>query len=253
MIRLLTTYCMIISAGFTILLSPRIARPADQPLISSVAKENKDGVAKDIIKAIARKLNVKLKIKYAPFKRRLHMMQNGEIDFMAGLLKRPEREKFIYYLSPPYSNRSDTVFFVQRGKASLVRTYKDLYHLRIGTHLGSKYFPKFDNDTALAKDAVTSSIGNFKKLMSGRIDTVVFPESAGIDLIHETGIDGRVEAADYRYTKERRVYIGISKKSRLMNRIKAVEKTIRKMIESGELKRFIVDHYVSRGLMVPDM
>jgi polar amino acid transport system substrate-binding protein len=244
---------MIVLAGFTIFLSPRTAMSADHILISSVAKENKDGVAGDIIKAIARKLNDKLKITYAPFKRRLHMMQEGEIDFMAGLLKRPERKKFIYYIFPPYSNRSDTVFFVKRGKASLIQKYDDLYHLRIGTHLGSKYFPKFDNDTGLTKDAVAESTGNFKKLMTGRIDTVVFPESAGIDLIHQMGIDRRVEMADYRYTKEKRVYIGISKKSRLMNKIKAVENTIRLMIERGEIKQIIVDHYVSRGLTVPDM
>jgi polar amino acid transport system substrate-binding protein len=117
--------------------------------------------------------------------------------------------------------------------------------------VGSKYYPKFDDDIGLKKDAVSNSVYNFKKLMAGRIDTAVFPESVGIDLIYKMGIQDRVELAEYRFLKEKKVYIGISKKSRLMDRFEGLENTIRSMIEKGEIKRVIVDHYVSRGLPVP--
>ncbi len=77
------------------------------------------------------------------------MMKDGTIDPMAGLLKRPEREEYIRFVQPPCKERSDTIFFVPKGKPSLIQTYEDLYALKIGTTLGSKYFHQFDEDKKL--------------------------------------------------------------------------------------------------------
>lgn len=224
---------------------------ADDILSSSVAREYAAGADVEIINAIAHALNSRVVIQYAPFKRRLSLLKSGQIDFVAGLLKRPEREAFIHYVLPPYKHRSDTVFFVRREQPAVIRRYQDLYPLRIGTILGSKYFPRFDNDPRLDKQPVHDSRSNFKKLIAGRIDAAVFPESVGIDLIHTMGIRGRVGLADYRYMKEKRVYIGISKKSRLIGDIETVERTITAMIESGEIRRIIIHHYTRLGLPIP--
>jgi polar amino acid transport system substrate-binding protein len=230
---------------------PQPCLSANEKLISSLAPEFKDGANADIIKVIVRKLDARLEIKTAPFKRRLQMMEDGEIDFLVGLMKDPERERYIHFIYPPYKNRSDTVFFVLRGKTAMVRRYEDLYHLRTGIVVGSKYFPKFDDDTRLNTEVCPFAESNFKKLVAGRIDVAVFPESAGIDLIDRLGIKEHVAAADYRYTRQKNVYIGISKKSRLMNSIRQVEDTLSSMIENGELRQAIVEHYTSRGLPVP--
>ena len=237
----------------TILLIPQPSFSDDAELVSSVAEENKDGPDVLILKAIADRLNVKLKIKLAPFKRRLQLMKDGEIDFMSGLLRNAEREAYIYYVSPPYKERSDTVFFLPRGKRSSLNDYQDLYAMKIGTNLGSSYFAQFDNDPKLKKEAVSSGVPNFRKLLLGRIDTVIYPEAGGIDLIHKMGIADRVETADYRFAREKNVHIGISRRSRLMNNLLKMESLIGSMIESGEIKRVIVDYYLSRNLPVPAM
>ena len=223
----------------------------DEILRSSVAKEYENSVDVVIIEAVAQRLNARVVIHPAPFKRRLHLMQSGQLDFIVGLLKRPEREAFIHFVEPPYKHRSDTIFFVRHGRAAMIRTFEDLYPLRIGTILGSNYFPRFDDDPRLTKEPVHDSTSNLKKLISGRIDTAVFPESVGIDLIHMMGIAGQVAIADYRYAQEKHVYIGISRKSRLMHDIDTVEKTIRTMIEDGQIQQLIVDHYTRNGLPVP--
>jgi polar amino acid transport system substrate-binding protein len=243
-------HCMILMS-LAIVCFPQLCMSADKKLISSLPPDLKDGAAAAIMNAVAGKLDARLEIIYAPFKRRLAMMEAGDIDFLTGLLKNPLREKYIHYIYPPYKSRSDTVFFVPRGKTVLVRRYEDLHHLKIGTVVGSKYFPKFDDDTSLNREVCHSAELNLKKLMAGRIDAAAFPESAGLDLIDRMGLKEHVAAADYRFSEQKNVFIGISKKSWLMNSIEQVEDLVRSMIENEELKRVIVDYYTSRGLPAP--
>lgn len=228
-------------------LSPLIAKT----LVTSVAKESRNGIDEELLNAIAKKLKVTLILQEDPFKRRLYMMKDGTIDLMAGLLKRPEREEYIHFVQPPYIERSDTVFFVPKGKSSLIQTYKNLYPLKIGTILGSKYFHQFDEDKRLNKEPVPGGMINFKKLLLGRLDTVIFPEGPGIDQIHKMKIADKIDIAHYRFSKKKQVYIGISRKSHMMDDIQAIESVIRQMIEEGEIKKIIIGYYTQRKLPVP--
>ncbi len=239
--------------GLAWLVVPQQAVSADTALVSSVAEENKDGPDAAILEAIAEKLKGRLTIQHAPFKRRLQLMKDGMIDFMAGLLKSPEREEYIHYVKPPYKERSDTVFFVLKGEKSLIQKYADLYGLKIGTNLGSGYFPEFDNDSKLDKEAVASGVPNFRKLLMGRIDAVIYPEAGGIDLVYKMGVAHQLEMADYRFSQQKSVYIGISKKSFLMDNLAVVESQIGSMIENGVIQRIIVNYYTSHHLPVPAM
>lgn len=227
---------------------PLIAR---ETLTSSVAEKNSNGIDAEILNAIAEKLKVTLIIREDPFKRRLYLIKNGTIDLMAGLLKRPEREEYIHFVQPPYKERSDTVFFVPKGRSSLIQTYKDLYSLKIGTTLGSKYFHQFDGDNRLNKEPAPGVMTNFKKLLLGRLDTVIYPEGRGLDQIHAMGFADKIEIARYRFSKKKQVYIGISKKSHLMGKIDKIESVIRQMIEQGEIEKIIIAYYTQRNLPVP--
>jgi polar amino acid transport system substrate-binding protein len=226
---------------------------ADVVLVSSVAEEYRDGPDAELLRAIAEKLNAELKFKFAPFKRRLQLIKDGDIDLMSGLLKTAEREKYIYYVFPPYKERSDTVFFLPSRKRVLLQKYEDLYAMKIGTNLGSKYFLRFDNDTMLTKEAVSSGVPNFRKLLLGRIDAVIYAEAGGIDLVHRIGIADRVEMAEYRFARQKYVHIGISRNSHLMDQLLNINTRIGSMIESGEIKRIIVNYYLSHNLPVPAM
>ena len=245
--------CTCLIACFALLGFPAPLSADDTGLVGSVAIEHKDGPDMAILEAIAGKLKMPLTVIHAPFKRRLQLMRSGEIDLMPGLLRNAVRESFIHYLSPPYKNRSDTVFFVRTGEASRVLQYEDLQSLRIGTTIGSTYFPRFDQDAHLAKEAVSGGISNFRKLLLERIDAVVYPESAGIDLIYKMGIEDRVAMAVYRFSERKDVYLGISRRSHLMDDIETVAAIVRSMIESGEIRQILVRYYIRNNLPVPAM
>ncbi|WP_022663966.1 substrate-binding periplasmic protein [Desulfospira joergensenii] len=170
----------------------------------SVAEEKNNGLSAEILQAIAKKLDTRLVFLYAPFARRLYMMKSGTIDLMTGLLKRPEREEYIYFIQPPYRLGSDTVFFVPGGKSALIQTYDDLYPLSIGTTLESKYFLRFDGDNTLNKEPVSNVSFNFKKLLLGRLDTVIYAEGPGIEKIHKMGMADKIEMAQFRFSHEKK-------------------------------------------------
>jgi|GEM_PF-1187823 len=220
-------------------------------LVASVAEEIKDSPDQQILTAVAARLDARAIFQYAPFKRRLLMLKKGEVDLACGLLKRPEREAYIHYIQPPYKKRSDTIFFVTKENPNRIQTYKDLKGLKIGITRGSKYFIQFDDDNTLHKEIVHQATANFRKLILERLDTVIINESAGIHLIHKLGISDQVEPAPFRFSRNKFVYIGISKKSGLMKRINEVSPAIREMIESGRIEQIIKNYYTSRNLPVP--
>ena len=224
----------------------------EQVILSSVSGEYRDSLNLKILNALAGKLDAKLSIINAPFKRRLQFMKTGTIDLMVGLLRRPEREAYIHYVSPPYKNRSDTAFFVKKGAGSLITQYEDLYCLKVGTNIGSKYFHRFDRDTKIDKESVPQETLNFRKLILGRVDAVIQAEPYGIELTHEMGLADQIDIAEYRFKKEKHVYIGISKKSSMMTRLDQIEPIIQKMIKDEEIRALISRHYTDRSLPVPE-
>ncbi len=205
----------------------------------------------DIVRTIAERLEIKLVLLQAPFKRRLLMMANGEIDILVGLVKHPDREDYIHFVEPAYKSRSDAVFFVPRNKADRITRYEDLYGLTIGTTIGAWYSPRFDTDEKIRKEPVPKGELNLNKLLLGRIDAVIFPEGAGIDLGYKMGISDQIEIAIFRFNRIKNIHIGISKNSNIMKKMTHYEGLIRQMIISGEIQQVYRAYYRQRGLPVP--
>lgn len=87
-----------------LLMVAAIAAPAyarNHTLATSMAEGWENGPDAQILKAVAKELNLDIVFSPAPFKRRLLMMKNGELDMICGLLKRPEREAYIHFVNPP--------------------------------------------------------------------------------------------------------------------------------------------------------
>lgn len=224
---------------------------AREVLVSAVSKKESRGPSLDILEHIARRLNARLVLHDAPFKRRLHMIKNGTVDLLPGLVKRPEREAFIRFIHPPYKNRSDTVFLVPKTGTRPIRTYTDLYGLTLGTTLGARYFPRFDTDTSLAKEAVPRMEMNLKKLVFGRLDAVILPEGAYVDLLRKMDLSEKLDLAPYRFSSEKQIFVGISKKSNILIKFPDIEVVLSTMMETGEIRQVFADYFIRQGLPVP--
>lgn len=221
-------------------------------IVTSVAEPLEKGPDALLMSAVAQVLGLKASFRNSPFKRRLIMMENGDIDMICGLLHRPGREAFIHYIHLPYKTRSDTIFFVLQKNSGRIRTYEDLKGLKIGVSRGSKYFERFDLDTTLSKESALSQ-NNFKKLLLGRIDTVIQDESNGIFLIHDLKAQDRIVMSPFRFSNEKKVYFGISRKSWMMDDLERIERALETFITSGRAREIISGYYIRLGLPVPAM
>lgn len=216
---------------------------AKRVVVSSVSKNWANGLNSKILNHITKRLNLNMKIIHVPFARRLAYMETGRIDLMVGLLKSKNREKYIHFINPPYKHTASKVFFVLKGHKSSIKKYSDLKNLKIGVRIKSKYFKRFDDDASLDKVKVSKLSQSLRMLLKNRVDAVINSAASGIETINKMKIHNKIEIAEYYDHRDQYVYLGISKKSPLMDHVGEIEKELKKMVKSGEIKEIIKNYY----------
>jgi len=198
-----------------------------------------EGIFIEILEAIFHPINLKLKYTIAPFKRCLHELKYGNVDMYIGLFKRPEREEFVYFIEPPFQNKTVKSFYLRKGEGDRIKRYEDLYNLKlgVGVRLKFKTFPRFDEDNKIIKQEVRTDEMNLKKLEAGHIDAFVQTEEVAEYLITTLGFTGKFEKSVYTYDKPNPAYIAVSKKSLFMNRIEEIETAVKQFVKSGNVDK----------------
>ncbi len=208
-----------------------------------VEQEEVTGINIELIKEVARRAGLTLTFKICPWKRCLKMMETGEGDLMTSLLKRPEREAYMYYVEPPYKTKSTKTFYVKKGNGETIRSYEDLYALQIGVVRGTKYFEPFDSDPKLNKDGVASDVQNLRKLENGRLDGLIGTESNIDYLIFKQGLQGKFDKTTFRWDRKLDVYMAISKKSPYARQLQAFNDIVSDLVAEGYVNQIIESFY----------
>ena len=130
----------------------------------------------------------------------------------------------------------------------MLRRYEDLYNIRVGVKRKVRYFPRFDEDTKINKEAMKDVIQNIKKLAMGRIDTFVVSETQGDYLVGISGYQGKFEKAQVIFKGYDPAYFGISKRSKFISQAAGFEKVLAQMIEEGQVDT-IKRHFMSQDVV----
>lgn len=217
------------------LLLPASPLHAGGRLSASVAKEYANSKTARLTRIIAAELGCELHMVYAPLGRRLALMEEGELDFAVGLYKLAEREAYIEFVEPAYKKDYHLHFFQLKNSPVKIETYEDLHGLKIGTKIGSAYFDRFDHDPDIIKIPVATLEQNFEMLLLERVDAVILSYALGLHHIHKMDIDRQIRSSGYCYQEHIPLYVGISKKSQLMNRRKDMEAVLIKLMKNGQM------------------
>lgn len=202
------------------------------------------GAYVEIAHELARRVGLPLHAVNCPLKRCLQMLEEGSADLAIGFKDSTERRKYLHFLATPYRTRSaDRVFYVLKEKPVAIGSYTDLAGLRIGVKLGAAYFDRFDHDSTLNKAAARDMEVNFRKLVLGRLDTVLVPEDQGEALINKLGMRDLVEKASFRQSDLTPRAVGISKKSTYAPMIARFDTAMADMVRDGTLERLYRLHY----------
>lgn len=194
------------------------------------------GVFIDILEAVLQQANLTSRYNVLPFKRCLADLKTGKADLFIGLFHRPEREEYVIYLKPTIAPHVTKVFYLNKDRARNIRKWEDLYRLKIGIRAGYKHHPDFDTDQRIQKIEVTTEEQNFHMLARNRIDAVLITEETGVYLIGKLGYVERFASAPLRLERNNPAYIVMSRKSRLMPHITALETAISDIVTNGTLE-----------------
>jgi len=205
-------------------------------------KDKTYGIDFDLLNEIEKQSNFQFKYKKYPWSRGLASMKNGKVDLMSGLAKRVERETYIQYTSKPYYTCS-TVFYVHKGNKDKINTYDDLKEHLIGYVDNSAYFSPFDTDKTLKKRSVTNEEQLIKMLAIKRIKVMIGTDCQVDYDIKRLGFIGMFEKTNYRPNNKVDLYIGISKKSPLINEFEKIDNIIKDIVNEGKVKEFAKKYY----------
>ncbi|OMH27155.1 ABC transporter substrate-binding protein [Motiliproteus sp. MSK22-1] len=199
------------------------------------------GIDIDIAKIVASELGLTLKLRYCPFERCLVEMKHGVIDVQSGVAFNEERAKYLDYINRPYAQVS-VVFYVAKNNKRRLRTYSDLYRLRVGAVSASHYFEPFNSDQKIRKTEVYQESILPPMLKRGRIDAMI-GTNPNLDYeILRAGYKGDFEKAVYDPDESVNIYFSISKKSPIRYLKPKIEALLKRLDEDGTINR-IHDKY----------
>ncbi len=152
---------------------------ANYPPYEMVVDGKLTGLHIDLVYAVAKQLDTKVKFKSVPWNRAIKMVKNGNADAITYIGKTPEREGFISYNDGNILSSSAYGFITLKSKEGKIKYNGDIKSMRkykIGVQRGYSYGTDFDNAKYLKRHAVDKVNQMLNLLSKGRIDLAVVDE-----------------------------------------------------------------------------
>jgi len=198
------------------------------------------GASIEITSKVLDRIKLPYEVRYVgPFARVLLSAKFGDVDIIAELKNKPEREQYLTFSSTAIFTNPIAVFTL-KGKEFPYRVWHDLAGKRGGITNGNQFGGGFDEYLAadLNVETATDIKVNFDKLAHNRIDYFVTAYYPGMTyLIEERRLDEF--SALQPYVTESANYVGWSKASPCLDRLHDFEAALSDMTRSGETARIV--------------
>lgn len=147
------------------------------------------GLSLDLLKPAARHLGYEIQVIACPFPRCLKMAEQGELDIVAGLIKSPAREQYLYFIQPAMMRfRSSFVFYSQKDNPTRIHRLSELRNYSVAVMRDAVYFPEFDGAGFIQKVEMPSEAVSLDMVHKGRVDFAITVERAADGSFREAGI-----------------------------------------------------------------
>ena len=194
----------------------------------------------ELAKAIAKELGVEVEFSPMSFDNVLASLDSGKADLAISGVSKTEERSQVYDFSIPYYTSKNKVI-VRKSELTNYQSVKDLAQKKVGAQKGSI-------QETLAKETLKdSSLVSLPKngnlitdLKSGQLDAVIFEEPVAKGFV-ENNPDLAIAEFDFDNDKEDSYAVAMKKDSKELK--DAVDKTIQKLKDSGELDKLIDDAF----------
>ncbi len=202
------------------------------------------GIDKLFVDQLEKDFNLKIEFVECPFKRCLRFLETGKIDFVTSYSFGEDRKKFSNYLPTAYYPVNIRSIYVRKDSGVKIESYEDFYKYKVGIKRGVKYFERFDGDKKLAKQEADSILSNLQKLDRGRVDVLINSAAQMDYMIAEHGFSDRIKKLKFTFPGGGS-YIGLSKQSKLNERLAEIDAAISNYNKQGKPKQWL-DQVVSQ-------
>ncbi|OOF00256.1 hypothetical protein BZG78_05550 [Salinivibrio sp. MA351] len=200
------------------------------------------GIDVDVVNALANKIAVDVETVQCAWKRCLRLLETGKADIATNVLKRASRERYLYYLSPPYRTNLIYAFYTHKGSMISIKHQSDLYSYSVSLERGASFTSDFDNDSNITKRPVSQIDFAIKQLINQRA-SVVIGESHQIDyMVAKFDQNDVLEKQPLTYSEALESYIVLSKTSSNSHLKKQLTDALKQLVASGEITEIIDNH-----------
>lgn len=196
------------------------------------------GIDIDLVAALEGRLGVAIEIQRRPWARALEMMKTGEADLITGIAFTAERAEYLAYVPTSYYSVTP-VFYTQKGKAGLLRSYADLAGRSIGYSLNSAYFEPFNSDTKLEKVGLATEEQILKVLSLGRTELAIGTDPNMSYDVGRLGYRDLLEKTAWQPPQKTELFLALSRRSAASSLVDALDKALRSMVAEGAIEKIM--------------
>lgn len=177
-----------------------------------------------------------------PWARVQAIAQDGDIDVIAGIYKTNDRVTYLDFVPTPVI-ANEVMVWVKQGQTFPFASWEALQGRKMGGIIGDKYSPEFDafleqHADTIPIERVTSVEQNFKKLLAGRIDFMIYSRYVGMLVAQKMGITDQIEVLP-KVVFTGLFYVAFSKKSDLKKLLPKVDRLIIQYKENGTVEALV--------------
>ncbi len=199
------------------------------------------GIDIDITNKLSETLGITIEIQRHPWARALELMRNGQADMVTGTAFTPERETFMHYIPVSYYSVRP-VFYTQKGKGKLIKSYEDLYGPSVGYSLNSAYFEPFNSDSKINKVGISTEVQLLQILALGRINITIGTDPNISYDVARLGYRDVLEPTTYQPPNKTELFIALSRKSGAMDLAQEIEQALRRLMTDGSIDKIIKEY-----------
>jgi len=220
--------------------------------ISTKNQENNqfEGIAFDMVEAVATKLDLPVTILDLPWKRHLMYLEAGQVDVALAIYKNKEREKKYLYTNSYFSNEAKV--FVKKGLEFPFNQLGDLTGRMGAIPAGGSFGDDFDSfvkaniryfqiwHTDVQKDV------QIRMILHQRNDYFVSDHFDGMSYLIKAGLQDKITPLPHPIAKND-IYFALSKKSPCASLIPKINDIIKTLTQEGTVSR-IAEKYMNLPL-----
>lgn len=211
------------------------------PFVTRI-ENSAQGMSVEIVKEIFLRMGREITIEIFPVARALRMFENGDVDAFFTIKKTPEREtKFLFPKEALITQ--DYVFFAPNdSKLTFDGDLSSLSNASIGVVNQVTYGSRFDtavkNGVFKRLESAPSFELTFKKLLGGRMDTVIASRVVGIAFLNEIGGLNKIKIIGTP-VETTESYLAFSRKEGCVELANAFDRTVAAMRKDGTFSRIV--------------